>query len=118
MILPLGDAPNPRGTPFITYGLILANCAVFLLITLPLSGRAPDPNDPLLLEYLRVVAQTLPRPIPLDEILRSTSAYDLFVFRYGFRPTSPSLTTLFTTMFLHAGFMHLFGNMLFLWIYG
>lgn len=26
--------------------------------------------------------------------------------------------TLFTSMFLHAGFLHLFGNMLFLWIFG
>ncbi len=118
MILPLGDAPNPRGTPFVTYALILVNCAVFVLITLPLSVRVPDPNDPALLEYLRTVAGTLPRPVPLEELLRHISAYDLFVFRYGFRPAAPTLATLFTAMFLHAGFMHLFGNMLFLWIYG
>jgi membrane associated rhomboid family serine protease len=118
MILPLGDAPNPRGIPFLTYALIAANSAVFLLITLPLSGRAPDLNDPALWEYLRIVARNLPHPVPVEELLRHTSAYDLFVFRYGFRPAAPSLATLFTAMFLHAGFIHLFGNMLFLWIYG
>ena len=118
MILPLGDAPNPRGTPFLTYGLILANCAVFLLITLPLSARSPDPNDPALWDYLRVVSRALPRPVPVEELLRQTSAYDLFVFHYGFRPATPSVTTLFTAMFLHGSFLHLFGNMLFLWIYG
>jgi len=118
MILPLGDAPNPRGIPFITYALILANCAVYFLVTLPLGAQAPDPNDPALWEYLRVVGQTLPRPVPVEQILQYTSAYDLFVFRYGFRPAAPVVTALFTAMFLHAGFLHLFGNMLFLWIYG
>lgn len=33
---------------------------------------------------------------------------------YGLRTDNPSLTTLFSHMFLHAGFWHLFGNMLFL----
>src|SRR4029077_16946169 len=46
------------------------------------------------------------------------SAYDLVVFEWGFRPGSPRLVDLLTCMFLHAGFLHLFGNMLFLWIYG
>jgi len=118
MILPLGDAPNPQGTPFVTYALILANCAAYILIALPLSAQAPDPNDPALWEYVRLVKQTLPRQAPVEEILSHISEYDLFVFRYGFRPAAPAVATLFSAMFLHAGFLHLFGNMLFLWIYG
>lgn len=118
MILPLGDAPNPRGTPFLTYALILVNCVVYVLVTLPLSTKAPDLNDPILWEYLRVVAESLPGRVPVEELLRHTSAYDVFVFHYGFRPVVPHVNTLVTSMFLHGGFMHLFGNMLFLWIYG
>jgi len=37
---------------------------------------------------------------------------------YGFRPAYKSLTTSFTYMFLHGGFGHLLGNMVFLWIVG
>ena len=37
---------------------------------------------------------------------------------WGFTPATPRLETLFTSIFLHAGFMHLAGNMLFLWIFG
>jgi membrane associated rhomboid family serine protease len=118
MILPLGDEPNPRGTPLVTYALIAANVAVYVFLTLPLGATPPDPNDPLLREYLQAVAPHLPRGVSVQQILRETSAYDLFVFRHGFRPVDPGLATLFTSMFLHAGFLHLFGNMLFLWIYG
>jgi membrane associated rhomboid family serine protease len=118
VILPLGDAPNPRGIPFVTYALIAANVAVYVLITVPLSVTAPDPRDPLLREYADTIVRVLPREAPVQQLLRDMSAYDLFVFRYGFRPVDPSLPTLFYSLFLHAGFLHLFGNMLFLWIYG
>jgi membrane associated rhomboid family serine protease len=38
--------------------------------------------------------------------------------QYGFTPTHPQLMTLFTAMFLHAGWIHLLGNMWFLWMFG
>lgn len=118
MILPLGDAPNPRGIPVVTYALIAANVAVYAFITVPLSVSPPDPRDPLLHAYVDTLVQVLPRGAPVEQLLQEMSAYDLFVFRYGFRPSNPSLQTLFYSLFLHAGLLHLFGNMLFLWIYG
>jgi membrane associated rhomboid family serine protease len=38
--------------------------------------------------------------------------------QYGFTPANPNVFTLFTSMFLHAGFLHLLGNMWFLWMFG
>lgn len=38
--------------------------------------------------------------------------------RWGLVPTAPSLETLFTYMFLHVSFQHLFWNMVFLWLFG
>jgi membrane associated rhomboid family serine protease len=54
----------------------------------------------------------------LRQLLQEVSAYELFVFEYGFRPSHPSLVALFASIFLHGGLVHLLGNMLFLWIYG
>ena len=38
--------------------------------------------------------------------------------RFGYVPSRPTLTGLLGSLFLHAGWMHLFGNMYFLWLYG
>ena len=118
MFLPLGDEPNPRGTPVVTWTLIGVNAAVFLLVTLPLSRVGPALDDPVLAEYVRAIYPRLSSRMPLEALLQQVSAYDLVVFAHGFRPADPSLSALVTSMFLHGGFMHLAGNMLFLWIYG
>ena len=121
MILPLGDEPNPRGVPVVTYALILVNCAVYLLVTLPLSFVQPDPGDPVVQEYLSAVFEMMGR-VPSARgaraIFRGLTEYDLFVFHWGFRPAVPQVVDLFTAMFLHGGLLHLAGNMLFLWIFG
>ncbi len=116
MFLPTGDTPNPRNfTAWVNWALIAANVLVYLLITWPLSAQAPDPNDPLLREYLEAVRRALP---PGVSTRIQVSAYDLFVFAHGYKPAAPELSDLFASMFLHGGLLHLFGNMLFLWIYG
>jgi membrane associated rhomboid family serine protease len=51
---------------------------------------------------------------------QSLSSRDLeqFVYMYGVVPARLDVVTLFTSMFLHSGWMHFLGNMLFLWIFG
>ena len=48
-----------------------------------------------------------------DDIL-----FRVVALRYGFRPAFPTYFTPFTYMFLHGGFGHLLGNMIFLWLVG
>jgi membrane associated rhomboid family serine protease len=43
---------------------------------------------------------------------------DTFTLYYGLVPAAFSWVTVFTSMFLHGGFMHVAGNMLYLWIFG
>lgn len=41
-----------------------------------------------------------------------------FIFAFGFVPERHNLFNAFTSMFLHGGWLHLIGNMLFLWVFG
>ena len=81
---------NPSGrTPYVVYALIAVNIAVFLL-QLPYSG-----NDRALAGFWGNFA-----------------LYPAAVTQDG------DYTGILTSMFLHAGWMHIGGNMLFLWIFG
>lgn len=119
MFIPVGDTPNPRNfTPWVNWLLIAANVAVYLFISMPLSARGVNLEDPLLREYIRYVYPSLPSLFALRRVLTQISAYDIFVFAHGYKPAAPELSDLFFSMFLHGNFLHLAGNMLFLWIYG
>lgn len=48
----------------------------------------------------------------------SPGGFDAIVREWGFVPIAGRFESYFTSMFMHAGFMHLAGNMLFLWIFG
>lgn len=81
---------NPSGsTPWVVYGLIAANVVIYLM-QLPYMG-----DERLLMAFWRDWAM-IPAAV--------TQAGEV----HG----------IFTSMFLHAGLLHLAGNMLFLWIFG
>jgi membrane associated rhomboid family serine protease len=58
----------------------------------------------------------------LYEVILPPNQLEDFFFRYGAIPANVSqfhdLYTVLTSMFLHGGWSHLLGNMLFLWIFG
>ena len=86
MFLPIGDAPNPKGTPFATWALIAANVAAFLLLNVPLGARRADVDDPAFREYVEVMSRELQGRASLRQIVARTSAFDLFAFEHGYRP--------------------------------
>jgi len=51
-------------------------------------------------------------------VAHSPVALESFIETYGFIPAAFTIPTIFTSMFLHGSWMHLFGNMLSLWIFG
>ena len=83
LFLPIGDEPNPPGIPYVNYGLLAANVVIYVLISLPLSLTAADPQDPRVQEYVSAIGESLPPGVPASEVLQQVSAYDLVVFSYG-----------------------------------
>ena len=96
MFIPIKDDIPTLRRPYFTVGLIVINSLVFLY-----------------------------------SVMLGSRGFQLFTYQFGFIPyelvnaveLTPQLPasvylTPFTSMFMHGGWMHLIGNMLFLWIYG
>jgi membrane associated rhomboid family serine protease len=97
-MLPIGDDRVQGGPPaLVTIGLVVLNVLAFVL---ELSQPSEGARQSLIqawgvVPHEYAVARDLSPTIPL-----------------------PFWTTLITSMFLHGGWMHLLGNMLYLWIFG
>jgi membrane associated rhomboid family serine protease len=94
------------------------------------AARALGKADPAALAYdLATLAARGPLP-PADQRQRDQKEFDALVddyyealarlpgHRFGFIPARSAPWTLLTAMFMHAGWLHLLGNMLFLYVSG
>jgi len=92
-LIPIRDENRSQTTPHVTRMLIIANVTIFLVLWL---------SDTLLLE--------------------NVPSLESAVWNFGEIPayiiSGQRLYTVFTSMFLHADFIHLGGNMLFLYVFG
>jgi membrane associated rhomboid family serine protease len=103
-MIPFRDANPTRTFPTIVVTLITANVAVFLhqLLLPDLQGMLfvyTHGAIPAVLLGQATLAEVLPVQVPVA-------------------PLQPIWLTIFTSMFLHGGFLHLGSNMLYLWIFG
>jgi membrane associated rhomboid family serine protease len=98
-VIPLRDRNPTRRTPIVTIGLIVA---CFLAFALELSITASG-GDPALERFFERWGA-----VPAD-ITASLEAGHYF---------SQAMIGMVTSMFLHGGWLHILGNMLFLWIFG
>ena len=88
-MIPIRDQIPTRRVPIINYLLIAANIGVFLLMSL--AGSYEE-----------------------------TLTYEFALIPYNFvtHLSIGNISDIFTSMFMHAGLVHIAGNMLYLWIFG
>jgi len=112
-VIPLKDDIPSRSVPAVTIALIVVNLVVYLYEFLLWAGPVADEAG----------------------VARAPQLYEAFVYEFGLVPCrftdscpgslagmlagapAPWFTVL-TSMFVHAGFFHVGGNMLYLWIFG
>ncbi|MER6677007.1 rhomboid family intramembrane serine protease [Streptomyces sp. NPDC000983] len=126
MVIPVHDVNPVRGTPWVTYGLIAANVLVFLAMpgTLAEIGESQLSQVCRLHAFLdhwaavpqELVHDRMRRVVPTGEVGVGAQGPGCVVGEPGY-DKSPVLSV-FTAMFLHGGWLHLLGNMLFLMIFG
>ena len=84
------------------------------MLIIPIGDIAPRTKTPVI-NYLLIGANIL---VFLLYATRPQPEYQETVLSHGLTPNHFEWMDVLTSMFLHAGFLHLFGNMLFLWIAG
>jgi len=91
MILPIRTSIRPRRTPYANYALIVVNAIIFLL-----------------------TYSTRTDPLTGDVVLVLRGGAEQFMLT----PVKPDLWQFVSYAFLHGGFLHIVGNMYFLYLFG
>jgi len=87
--------------------------AVYAAPVIPLRDTIPSSRVPVV-NYTIIAANVA---VFLHEATLGPRS-EAFLFTYGLVPREFMVTTLFTSMFVHAGWLHVLGNMLYLYIFG
>ncbi|GAO44978.1 rhomboid family intramembrane serine protease [Flavihumibacter petaseus] len=115
MLFPISDDNSDRHiTPYITWAIILINVLVFIFL------QGMGANIAFTYAFSTVPAEILNNTdiITDGKVIRDLASGQSFQVP-GLQPTPiPVYGTILTSMFMHGGFGHLAGNMLYLWIFG
>jgi membrane associated rhomboid family serine protease len=99
-MIPIRDDQPSYSTPFINYFIIGQNVLVFLF-ELSIGAEGRRALNAFVFEFGVV-------PVRIERALAGVGQYTL----------ATTLPTILTSMFLHGGWLHIIGNMWFLWIFG
>jgi len=120
-MFPLKDNIPTRRFPVLTVALIAINVVMFFVFQqAELSFGGADVDQENVIEYGAIPYEiTHPGeqcvPSGPESLACGESAA---VEREAGRSLAPTILTVFTSMFMHGGLLHIIGNMLFLWIFG
>jgi membrane associated rhomboid family serine protease len=121
-LFPLRDNLPTDRLPVVTIALVLVNAFVYLFLQrksgIDFSGNSLNPSS--LAHYGAIPYELTHWGKHCDYIAQA--GRDICEGQAGVRGSAqhqlPTILTIFTGMFTHAGLLHLGGNMLFLWIFG
>ncbi len=127
-MIPIGDSPRRLTTPWVNYALLLINIVVFvrmLGLSTEFEGTARQAATEINQQSAGICYGFETAPTEIDR----------FYCRWGFQPAEfldtvagdagaagPErrniLFSIISSMFIHAGLLHIAGNMVFLWVFG
>ncbi len=116
-MIPLSDADAElRRTPFVTMALVVVNAAVFLYeLTLGSAGLSLFYHEWGLIPANLTRGATEFGAMCQGEIVGGVFCEGTVML---LEAPHPPWITMFTSMFIHGGFVHIVGNMLYLWVFG
>lgn len=115
MLFPIGDDNSDRTSlPVINYCLILLN--IFVFVFLQEMGK----NENFTYSYSTVPEEIITGKdiVTQDRTIRDTETHNQYTIP-GLKQTPINVyLTLLTSIFMHGSIAHIFGNMIFLWVFG
>lgn len=129
MVLPVHDVNPTHRTPWVTRLLLIANVVVFVLSPIAVAPLLGAGNTASICRQVAYLDEYAAKPA---EVIRNDAEDEVATGAVGTAPDgtagcvtvspppyekSPALSVLFA-MFLHGGWLHLAGNLLFLFVFG
>ncbi len=123
-MIPLYDLNRTRKVPYVTFGLIALNVLVFLFEMQVLYTQGEKGLNSLIDQYGVKPRATLAALAGKDQVKVKEDVhfpgFGVTIKQEKEVPVSlaGSLVAMFASLFLHGGWLHIIGNMWFLWIFG